>query len=72
MQGQASTHQRALTFQSILEQAGIPCTIRLRRGIDIQAGCGQLAGQNIQPPRDPAILSKSFLYVYEQFVPVIV
>lgn len=45
--GHASTHQRALTFQSILEQAGIPCTIRLRRGIDIQAGCGQLAGQYI-------------------------
>lgn len=46
-EGHASTHQRALAFQSILEQAGIPCTIRLRRGIDIQAGCGQLAGQNI-------------------------
>jgi 23S rRNA (adenine2503-C2)-methyltransferase len=42
---QASTHQRARTFQGILEQAGIPCTIRLRRGIDIQAGCGQLAGE---------------------------
>jgi len=45
--GQASPHQRAVTFQSVLEQAGIPCTIRLRRGIDIQAGCGQLAGQNL-------------------------
>jgi 23S rRNA (adenine2503-C2)-methyltransferase len=45
--GHASTHQRAVAFQSILEQAGIPCTIRLRRGIDIQAGCGQLAGQNL-------------------------
>lgn len=44
--GHASNHQRALAFQAILEQAGIPCTIRLRRGIDIQAGCGQLAGQN--------------------------
>lgn len=41
--GQASTHQRALAFQKVLEQAGIPCTIRLRRGIEIQAGCGQLA-----------------------------
>jgi 23S rRNA (adenine2503-C2)-methyltransferase len=45
--GHASTRQRALTFQSILEQAGIPCTIRLRRGIDIQAGCGQLTEKNI-------------------------
>jgi 23S rRNA (adenine2503-C2)-methyltransferase len=45
-EGNASTRQRAVAFQSILEQAGVPCTIRLRRGIDIQAGCGQLAGQN--------------------------
>ena len=43
--GNASTHQRALAFQKELEQAGIPCTIRLRRGIDIQAGCGQLASE---------------------------
>ena len=47
-EGHASTHQRALAFKNVLEQVGIPCTIRLRRGIDIQAGCGQLAGQNIR------------------------
>ncbi|MHC1740925.1 MAG: 23S rRNA (adenine(2503)-C(2))-methyltransferase RlmN [Anaerolineaceae bacterium] len=41
--GQATTRERALAFQAILTQRGIPCTIRLRRGIDIQAGCGQLA-----------------------------
>ena len=41
--GQATTRDRAEVFQSILEKHGIPCTIRLRRGIDIQAGCGQLA-----------------------------
>lgn len=41
--GHASTHQSAVAFQKVLEEAGIPCTIRLRRGIDIQAGCGQLA-----------------------------
>jgi 23S rRNA (adenine2503-C2)-methyltransferase len=33
-----------MIFKETLEQAGIPCTIRMRRGIDIQAGCGQLAG----------------------------
>jgi 23S rRNA (adenine2503-C2)-methyltransferase len=44
--GQASTHKNALAFQDILEKSGIPCTIRLRRGIDIQAGCGQLAVSN--------------------------
>lgn len=43
--GHASSHQRALAFQAELERAGIPCTIRLRRGIEIQAGCGQLAGK---------------------------
>ena len=49
-EGEATTRQRALTFQSILTNHGIPCTIRIRRGIDIQAGCGQLAvesGENL-------------------------
>jgi len=43
-EGQATTRQSADKFKETLEQAGIPCTIRMRRGIDIQAGCGQLAG----------------------------
>ncbi len=43
--GQASTRERARAFCAVLEQARVPCTVRLRRGIDIQAGCGQLAGQ---------------------------
>lgn len=43
-EGRATDRQRALDFKAVLEQAGIPCTIRMRRGIDIQAGCGQLAG----------------------------
>lgn len=42
--GQATDRQRAMIFKETLEQAGIECTIRMRRGIDIQAGCGQLAG----------------------------
>ena len=41
--GKATTHKRANLFKQILEQNGIPCTIRIRRGVDIQAGCGQLA-----------------------------
>jgi 23S rRNA (adenine2503-C2)-methyltransferase len=40
--GHATTRQRADKFKDILTRLGIPCTIRLRRGIDIQAGCGQL------------------------------
>ena len=30
-------------FQDILATYGLPCTVRQRRGIDIAAGCGQLA-----------------------------
>jgi 23S rRNA (adenine2503-C2)-methyltransferase len=43
-EGRATDRQRAALFKETLEQAGIPCTIRMKRGIDIQAGCGQLAG----------------------------
>ena len=42
--GKATDRGRAAVFKAALEQAGIRCTIRMRRGIDIQAGCGQLAG----------------------------
>jgi 23S rRNA (adenine2503-C2)-methyltransferase len=42
-EGKATTRERAQLFKEILERRGIPCTIRIRRGIDIQAGCGQLA-----------------------------
>jgi 23S rRNA (adenine2503-C2)-methyltransferase len=41
--GKTTTHERALAFQAVLQAKGIPCTIRLRRGIEINAGCGQLA-----------------------------
>ena len=41
--GRASSRQRAKEFKEILIRLGIPCTIRLRRGMDIHAGCGQLA-----------------------------
>ncbi len=41
--GYASSHANALAFKAILDLAGIPCTVRLRRGVEIQAGCGQLA-----------------------------
>jgi len=41
--GKGSSRDRAAAFKAELEKMGIPCTIRMRRGIDIQAGCGQLA-----------------------------
>jgi 23S rRNA (adenine2503-C2)-methyltransferase len=40
--GRRTTPGKADKFKQALEGFGIPCTIRLRRGIDIQAGCGQL------------------------------
>lgn len=50
-QGKAASRERAEIFKKTLENAGIPCTIRMRRGIDINAGCGQLAGSQTKPPR---------------------
>ncbi len=41
--GRATTRLAAEEFKAELDKIGIPCTIRIRRGIDIQAGCGQLA-----------------------------
>jgi 23S rRNA (adenine2503-C2)-methyltransferase len=40
--GKATTRQRAEEFRATLERLGVPCTVRLRRGIEIRAGCGQL------------------------------
>ena len=42
--GGEPTGQTAVkTFQTILQQYNLPSTVRQRRGIDIGAGCGQLA-----------------------------
>lgn len=38
-----STEERVNAFAGILKNYGIPCSIRSRRGIEIEAGCGQLA-----------------------------
>ncbi len=45
-EGKRSTKESVSNFESILEEYSIPCTVRIRRGIDIQAGCGQLAINN--------------------------
>jgi len=44
--GERTTRNQAILFRDQLTKAGISCTIRVRRGIDIQAGCGQLAINN--------------------------
>jgi 23S rRNA (adenine2503-C2)-methyltransferase len=38
-----SSEERVHTFRDRLEAAGMTVTVRLRRGIDIAAGCGQLS-----------------------------
>jgi 23S rRNA (adenine2503-C2)-methyltransferase len=47
--GARSTRERVAAFRQVLESQGISCTVRVRRGLDIHAGCGQLAGQADSP-----------------------
>ncbi len=39
--GSASTRERIAAFRAVLDAAHIPNSLRIRRGIDIHAGCGQ-------------------------------
>lgn len=39
-----SDRKRVLNFQAVLKEHGVPCTVRVERGMDIAAACGQLAG----------------------------
>lgn len=39
-----SERRRVLDFQQVLQDYGVPCTVRVERGIEIAAACGQLAG----------------------------
>lgn len=41
--GRPTHTPEARTFQAILAEYGLPSTVRQRRGIDVAAGCGQLA-----------------------------
>jgi 23S rRNA (adenine2503-C2)-methyltransferase len=44
--GHSSSSGRA--FQETLREAGIPCTFRQRRGIDVAAGCGMLKAEKMK------------------------
>ncbi|MCS7056851.1 MAG: 23S rRNA (adenine(2503)-C(2))-methyltransferase RlmN [Thermoflexales bacterium] len=46
--GRASRRARIEQFRDVLARAGIPNTLRVRRGIDISAGCGQLKAETAQ------------------------
>jgi 23S rRNA (adenine2503-C2)-methyltransferase len=45
----ASPPTRVQAFHEALERLHVPATVRLRRGIDIQAGCGQLRSRRDNP-----------------------
>lgn len=40
---EAADADQVTLFAQVLNDRNIPCTVRLRRGIEIEAGCGQLA-----------------------------
>ncbi len=43
--GSGSNFDRVNSFKSVLDRNNIPCSVRLKRGIDIGAGCGQLVSE---------------------------
>ncbi len=48
--GEPAACAAADRFRGIVREAGFPCTIRQFRGIDVDAGCGQLAGRTVAAP----------------------
>lgn len=46
--GAPSDRERVEAFQAELARHGVSSTVRVRRGIDIQAGCGQLRDRHLQ------------------------
>lgn len=60
--GKTPSPARSTRFRDILVARGIPTTLRMRRGIDVQAGCGQLRTKVItgRPTSiNPALLEAS-------------
>jgi 23S rRNA (adenine2503-C2)-methyltransferase len=49
---QPSPRERVDAFRAVMEAAGVPTTVRMRRGIDIEAGCGQLRRRHLSAVSD--------------------
>ena len=49
--GTATASGAARAFQHVLKEAGVPSTVRQRRGIDVAAGCGQLRAEKSRAER---------------------
>ena len=48
-EGQAPEEGNIREFQRIIQDSGLPSTVRQRRGIDVAAGCGQLKAKRRSP-----------------------
>lgn len=46
-EGDAPSDARVRAFQAIIQDSGLPSTVRQRRGIDVAAGCGQLKAARV-------------------------
>lgn len=44
-EGRTSANEAAERFKKLIQDGGVPCTIRQFRGIDVDAGCGQLRAE---------------------------
>ena len=53
--GGPSAAERIETFIAVLGDYGIPATLRVRRGIDINAGCGQLKSEVLKRQRGSSV-----------------
>jgi len=53
--GRPSDSEATKRFIAILESYGVPATVRVRRGIDIDAGCGQLKAAVLRKQRSTAV-----------------
>jgi 23S rRNA (adenine2503-C2)-methyltransferase len=49
-EGVPSQSDRVAAFRAVLDEERIACTVRVARGVDIAAGCGQLAGMKKELP----------------------
>ncbi|TVP76786.1 MAG: 23S rRNA (adenine(2503)-C(2))-methyltransferase RlmN [Puniceicoccaceae bacterium] len=47
-EGEAPSETNVREFQQIIQAAGLPSTVRQRRGIDVAAGCGQLKAKRLK------------------------
>jgi 23S rRNA (adenine2503-C2)-methyltransferase len=50
--GQAPDESNVRAFQQIIQEAGLPSTVRQRRGVDVAAGCGQLMAMRQQKAKN--------------------